>query len=122
MDTLPAPTLELAHWAARFLGLCPPAAALHRLIGLVLAVWVAVTTPQGGDALRVIAAELVLAAGGSRALLLIAGVPTVIVAITNKDWCHTLPITALEIFGGACLGIYRKIGTGRMIIYNLIYI
>lgn len=112
MDTLPAPTLELAHRAARFLGLRPPAAALHGLVRLVLAVWVAVATPQGGDALGVIAAELVLAAGGSRALLLIAGVPAVVVAIAHKDWCHTLPIAAMEIFGGAGLGIYRTNGSG----------
>lgn len=118
MDTLPTATLELAHWAARFLGLCPPAAALHRLIGLVFAVWVTVTTPECRDALRVIAAELVLAAGGGRAFLLIAGIPTVVVSITNKDRCHTPPISALEVFGGAGLGIYRKIGTSKVIIYN----
>lgn len=118
MDALPAPTLELAHWAARLLGLCPPAAALHRLIGLVLAVRVAITAPQGGDALRVIAAELVLATGGSRsrALLLIAAVPAVIVTITNKDWCHAFPIMTLEIVGGTCLGICSKIGKGISII------
>lgn len=117
MDTLPTPTLELAHWAAGLLGLCPPAAALHRLIGLVLAVRVTVTAPQGGNTLRVIAAELMLAAGGSRALLFIAAIPAIVVAITNEDWCHTFPITTLEIFGGACLGVCGKIGTGRSFNY-----
>lgn len=112
VNTLPAPTLELAHRAARFLRLRPPAAALHGLVWLVLAVRVAVATPQGGDALWVIAAELVLAAGGSRALLLVAGVPAVVVAITDEDWCHTLPVTALEIFGGASLSIYVTKGAG----------
>ena len=138
MDTLPAATLELAHRAARLLGLRPPAAALHGLVRLVLAVRVAVATPQGGDALGVIAAELVLAAGGSRALLLVAGVPAVVVAIAHEDWCHALPVTALEIFGGAGLGICRTKGTETeviivrdnvsfillllSIIYNLLYI
>ena len=112
VNTLPTPTLELAHRTARFLGLRPPAAALHGLVWFVLAVWVAIATPQGRDALGVIATELVLAAGGRRALLLVAGVPTVIVAITDEDWCHTLPVTALEIFGGASLCIYVTKGAG----------
>lgn len=117
MDALPAPTLELAHWAARLLGLGPPAAALHGLVGLVLAVRVAIAAPQGGDALGVIAAELVLATGGgrSRALLLVAAVPAVIVAVANKDWCHTFPVMTLEIVGGTCLGICSKIGKDESI-------
>lgn len=108
VDALPAAALELAHWAARFLGLCSAAAALHGLVRLVLAVWVAVAAPQRGDALRVVAAELMLAAGRSRTLLFIAAVAAVIVAVTNKDGRHTLPVTALEITGGACLAIYRR--------------
>lgn len=107
MDTLPAAALELAHWAARFLGLCSAAAALHGLVRLVLAVRVAIAAPQRGDALRVVAAELVLAAGRSRTLLFVTAVAAVVVAVANKDGCHTLPVTALEMIGGACLAIYR---------------
>lgn len=105
MDALAAPALELAHRAAGFLGLRPAAAALHRLIRLVLAVGVAVAAPQGRDALRIVAAELVLAAGGCRAFLLVAGVPAVVVAVANEDGSHAPPVAALEVFGGACLGI-----------------
>lgn len=113
MDTLPAPAQELAHWAARFLGLRPPTAALHGLVRFVLAVRVAVAAPQGGDALGVVAAELVLAAGGRRALHLVAGVPTVVVAVAHEDRRHTFAVETLEVFGGARLGIYRTDGTGR---------
>lgn len=108
MDALPAAALELAHRAARFLGLCSAAAALHGLVRLILAVRVAVAAPQSRDALRVVAAELMLAAGRRRTLHFIAGVAAVVIAITNKDRCHTLPVTALEVTGGACLAIYRK--------------
>lgn len=111
MDALPAAALELAHWAARFLGLCSAAAALHGLVRLVLAVRVAVAAPQRGDALRVVAAELVLAAGRSQTLLFIAAVAAVVVAVTNKNGRQTLPVTAMEITGGACLAIYRRMET-----------
>lgn len=105
MDALAAAALELPHRAPRLLRLRPPAAALHGLIRLVLAVGVAVAAPQGRDALRVVAAELVLAAGGRRAFLLVAGVPAVIVAVAHEDRGHAPPVAALEIFGGARLGI-----------------
>lgn len=108
MDALPTATLELAHWAARFLGLCPAAASFHGLVRLVLAVWVAVAAPQRGDALRVVAAKLVLAAGRSRTLLFVAAVVAVVVAVADKDRRHALPITALEIGGGAGLAIYSR--------------
>lgn len=105
VDAFPAAALELPRRAAGLLGLCPAAAALHGLVRLVLAVRVAVAAPQRGDALRVVAAELVLAAGGSRALLLIAAVAAVVVAVANEDGRHALPVTALEIAGGAGLAI-----------------
>lgn len=108
MDALPAATLELAHRAARLLGLRSAAAAFHGLVRLVLAVRVTIAAPQRGDALRVVAAELVLAAGRSRTLLLITGVAAVVVAVADEDRRHALPVTALEIGGGAGLAIYRR--------------
>lgn len=104
MNALSTAAQELARTAG-FLGLRPAAAALHGLVRLVFAVWVTIAAPQGGDAFRVIATELMLATGGGRALVLVAGVPTVVVTIADKDGCHALSITALEIFGGACLFI-----------------
>lgn len=112
MHALPTAALELAHWAARLLGLRPAAAALHGLVRLVLAVRVAVAAPQRGDALRVVAAELVLAAGRGRALLFVAAVVAVVVAVADEDGRHALPVTALEIGGGAGLAIYRRMETG----------
>lgn len=107
MHTLPAPTLELANWAAGLLGLFPTAAALGGLVRLVLAVWVAVAAPQGRDTLRVVAAELMLAACWGGALLLVAGVATVVVAVADEGRPYALPITALKIFGGTGLGICK---------------
>lgn len=111
VDALPTAALELAHGAARFLGLRPAAAALHGLVRLVLAVRVAVAAPQRGDALRVVAAELVLAAGRSRTLLFVAAVVAVVVTVADEDGRHALPVTTLEVGGGAGLAIYRRMET-----------
>lgn len=108
VDAFPAAALELSRRAARLLGLRSAAAALHGLIRLILAVRVTVAAPQRGDALRVVAAELVLAAGRSRALFFVAAVAAVIVAVAHKDGRHALPVTALEIAGGAGLAIYGR--------------
>lgn len=115
VDALPAPALELARRAARLLGLRPAAAALHGLVRLVLAVRVAVAAPQGGDALGVVAAEVVLAARRSRAFLLVAGVPAVVVAVAHVHRSETLSVTAVEVFGGAGLGVCGRKGTGGRI-------
>lgn len=106
VDALAAAALELSHRAPRLLRLRPAAAALHGLVRLVLAVGVAVAAPQGRDALGVVAAELVLAAGGRRALLLVAVVAAVVVAVAHKDGSHAPPVATLEIFGGAGLGVW----------------
>lgn len=107
MHALPAPALELADGAAGLLGLFAAAAALGGLVRLVFAVRVAVTAPQGGDALGVVAAELLLAARRGGALLLVAGVATVVVAVADEGRGYALPVAALKIFGGAGLGIYK---------------
>jgi len=105
VDALAAAALELAGGAPRLPGLRPAAAALHGLVRLVLAVGVSVAAPQGRDALRVVAAELVLAAGGSRALVLVAAVAAVVVAVAREDRRHALAVAAREVFGGAGLGV-----------------
>lgn len=112
MHALAAAALELPDRAAGLLGLGPAAASLHGLVRLVLAVRVPVAAPQGWDALRVVAAELVLAADGSGALLLVAGISAVVIAVADVDGRHALSVTALEVFEGAGLGICTKDGTG----------
>lgn len=101
MDALAGAALRLAGGALGGRGRGPLAAALGRLVRVVLAVHVLVADPAARDAGGVAALELAGATGRGRAVQLVAPVAAVVLAVAHKVAGDAAAAGAGELQGGA---------------------